>query len=114
MREEEDYCPHEGLVNIICLGLFGYAPEIHANSQSSVYIKFNNLPNNLTHKLRISDRDERDEYGYKWQLRIDGVENVGKKKEWSRYFDDPDKLIAAFKAYYDKVEESPRTWGQGD
>ena len=93
---------------------YGYGPHVHSNSIDgrSWYIHFDHLPKGLTHKLRISDHDERARYGYKWQLRTDGVDNVDDPRPHSKYFDDPDDLIEAFRAYYDKVETPENVWGE--
>lgn len=83
-----------------------YRPYIHAVSKSrrSVYIHFLNLPGDCTHKLRVSDHNERSNYGYKWQLRLDGLGNID-RKTWSRYFTDIDDLVRDFERYYDMVRE---------
>ena len=92
---------------------YGYGAHIYSHSADEVswYIHFDHLPKGLTHKLRISDHDEKDRYGYKWQLRTDGVDNVDDPRPYSKYFDDADQLIAAFRAYYDKVETPENVWG---
>lgn len=78
----------------------------------SVYIHFRNLPNGATHKLRISNHNERSRYGYKWQLRWDVLSNI-EQKPYSRYFDNPDDLIADFKRYYTVVAQVTHTIGNG-
>jgi len=84
-----------------------YKPFIfkHSMDRASYYIHFNNLPNSMTHKLRVSNHDEREHYGYKWQLRLDGVANVKHHKEMRRYFEDIDRLIREFNWYYDRAEK---------
>lgn len=79
----------------------------HGHERSpSIYIHFENLPQQLTHKLRVSDHAERERYGYKWQLRIDGLPSVEERKQFSIYFDNTDSLVRAFKRYYEKVQEA--------
>jgi hypothetical protein len=84
-----------------------FKPFIFQISQTrrSVYIHFAGLPNGLDHKLRISDHDERERYGYKWQLRLDGIDQIVQKR-WSRYFREIDELVECFIGYYHKVEHS--------
>jgi hypothetical protein len=77
----------------------------HSRDRSSYYIHFRNLPNKLNHKLRVSNHDERERYGYKWQLRLDGIGHVTHRKEMRRYFDDIDNLVNNFERYYGRVEE---------
>ena len=86
-----------------------YGPFIFNKSadRGSYYIHFNNLPNSLTHKLRVSNHNERERYGYKWQLRLDGFANIH-RKQWSRYFADVDSLVVYFGRYYDRVESLNR------
>lgn len=81
-----------------------YDPFIYARSKDrqSIYIHFRNLPFSHTHKLRISNHNERKQYGYKWQLRLDGLENID-RKEWSRYFATIEDLITEFNRYYGVV-----------
>lgn len=83
-----------------------FEPFVYTKSANgvSIYIHFKKLPAGLTHKLRISNHNERSRYGYKWQLRWDN----GKieKKPYSRYFSDPKELANAFHTYYHKVTES--------
>ena len=74
-----------------CLGPYVY----HAN-ETSVYIHFHVT----THKLRISNHAERKKYGYKWQLRVDGIPKRKKQKIHSLYFDDFDKLVEAMVDFY--------------
>jgi hypothetical protein len=74
--------------------------------KNSVYIHFNALPNGLDHKLRVSTHEERERYGYKWQMRLDGLSGVEEPKRWSRYFDDEDELLKSFCRYYDNIERS--------
>jgi len=83
-----------------------YKPVIFKRSQDgrSVYIHFKGLPNNLDHKLRVSNHDERDRYGYKWQLRVDGVRNVKHMKPQRRYYDNLEVLVTCFESYYERVE----------
>lgn len=97
--------PERELIEHILERLDEYDPYVHQVSKDgdSVYIHFENLPNALTHKMRVSDHEERTTYGYKWQLRLDGVPPKNQHKQWSMYFDDPYKLIKTFRAYYQKV-----------
>jgi hypothetical protein len=83
-----------------------YKPFVYKRSQDgrSVYIHFKGLPNNLDHKLRVSNHDERDRYGYKWQLRVDGVKNVRYRKPQRRYYENIEVLVTSFEAYYNRVE----------
>ena len=83
-----------------------FKPFIYKKSgtRSSVYIHFNALPNRLTHKLRVSDHEEMEKYGYKWQLRLDGLSKIRHKKDHRKYFDNIESLIKAFKGYYNRVE----------
>jgi hypothetical protein len=75
-------------------------------TRSSYYIHFRSLPNKLDHKLRISNHEERERYGYKWQLRLDGAADCNiHRKKFSRYFDDPEKLVKNFLRYYEQVEQ---------
>lgn len=85
-----------------------YKPFVYTKSADgvSIYIHFRKLPGGLTHKLRISNHNERSRYGYKWQLRWDGGRI--ERKQYSRYFTDPKELISAFITYYDKVKESEK------
>jgi hypothetical protein len=80
-----------------------YKPFIFKESKDrrSVYIHFNALPNGMTHKLRVSDHEERERYGYKWQLRLDGLPH--RMKPQRRYFDNADELVRSFEKYYDRV-----------
>jgi len=82
-----------------------YGPHFYKKSgtRSSMYIHFRDLPNKLEHKLRVSDHEEREKYGYKWQLRLDGVRHV-KQKPGRFYFEDVDTLVKNFEKYYDKVD----------
>lgn len=82
-----------------------FQPFIHAKSKShsSVYIHFRALPNGLTHKLRVSTHAERERYGYKWQLRLDGIPRQRKYRR--RYFDNVADLVKDFIQYYTRVEE---------
>lgn len=73
-----------------------------SRDRKSWYIHFRALPNKLTHKLRISNHEERARYGYKWQMRLD-KEHVN-EKPMRFYFWNTDYLVKAFKRYYDKVE----------
>lgn len=99
----------EEVVPEVLRRLARYSPFVFHRSvdRRSVYVHFRKLPNELQHKLRISDHDERDRYGYKWQLRLDGVEFV-KQKTWSRYFRTVDELCEEFIGYYTNVERSGR------
>lgn len=72
-----------------------------ATSRASIYIHFRGLPSGLTHKLRVSNHDEADKYGYKWSLRIDGVDKVRHRKLGRFYFEKIDELVAAFIKFYD-------------
>jgi len=85
-----------------------YEPFIYTVSRDkhSVYVHFAKLPQGITHKLRVSNHPERERYGYKWQLRTDGVPPVSEHKPYSRYFDKVDDLVAAFVSYYNKVENN--------
>lgn len=76
-----------------------------STNRSSVYIHFRELPNGLTHKLRISDHEERERYGYKWQLRLDGHRNIQQKKTQRFYFETVESLVKNFEKYYAKVDE---------
>lgn len=82
-----------------------YKPFIYrkATSRASMYIHFNGLPSGLTHKLRISNHEEPEKYGYKWQLRIDGLDKIQHMKLGRYYYDDIDKLVKAFGLYYGKM-----------
>lgn len=84
-----------------------YDPFIFKHSMDglSYYIHFKNLPNAMTHKLRVSNHDERERYGYKWQLRLDGVRNISHHKDMRRYFENIDALVREFDWYYDRVEK---------
>jgi hypothetical protein len=73
-------------------------------TRSSMYIHFRNLPNKLEHKLRVSDHDERERYGYKWQLRLDGLDHITHWKQNRRYFANVDDLVKSFEYYYARVE----------
>lgn len=83
-----------------------YEPFTFARSKerSSVYIHFRNLPNGLEHKLRISNHEERERYGYKWQLRLDGVPPRALQKYRRRYFSSIDDLVRHFEEHYTRVE----------
>jgi hypothetical protein len=83
-----------------------FEPFLYSTSSDGIsfYIHFRNLPNECTHKLRISNHNERHRYGYKWQLRWDGLNDVD-WKPYSRYFDDVNLLISNFKAYYKTVQK---------
>lgn len=96
------------LAHLLLEELKEFEPFIwHGHAQSpSVYIHFNKLPLSLTHKLRVSNHPERERYGYKWQLRFDGVPPSAEQKPFSRYFDNTKSLVTAFKQYYSKVEEN--------
>jgi hypothetical protein len=85
--------------------LIEFEPFVYSESASrvSVYIHFANLPNGMTHKLRISNHNERSRYGYKWQIRTDGLDRI-ERKRWSRYFDNPESFVKAFRSYYARVE----------
>jgi hypothetical protein len=76
-----------------------------ATSRCSIYIHFNGLPSGLTHKLRVSNHEEPEKYGYKWQLRIDGLQNVQHMKLGRYYYDDIDLLVKAFNRYYEKAHD---------
>lgn len=95
------------VANVMVQRLRRYGPFIYhiSRDRRSVYIHFRKLPNDLEHKLRVSDHDERERYGYKWQLRLDVTDlSTIHEKRWARYFNKPDPLVEAFKRYYDKVE----------
>ena len=83
-----------------------YEPFIFKKSvsRSSVYVHFRNLPNKLDHKLRISNHNERERYGYKWQLHINATERISYKYN-SRYYRTVDDLVDNFIKYYDRVEK---------
>lgn len=85
--------------------LKAYDPFVykHSKDRSSYYIHFRKLPNGLSHKLRVSDHDERPRYGYKWQLRLDGVARVGTMKQGCRYYQAVDTMVNGFIRYYDRV-----------
>lgn len=84
-----------------------YKPYVYKKSKNrgSVYIHFHGLPNNLNHKLRVSDHEERDRYGYKWQLRLDGLRKIKNKKPQRRYFETIDELVESFDRYYLRVTQ---------
>jgi hypothetical protein len=119
MREVEDVADLSGevdrrphgckrscdLFDQICVELCEFDPVFYSQDGNgvSIYVHFRNLPNGLTHKLRISNHNERQRYGYKWQLRWDGLSNID-RKQYSRYFDNVPDLVKAFKNYYGKVE----------
>lgn len=102
------------LVDHVLNELSEYDPYIHKVSRSgdSVYIHFDNLPQGYTHKLRISNHEERAKYAYKWQLRLDGVPPKDERKEYSKYFDDPEQLIKAFHTYYTRVASGDSNYGK--
>lgn len=102
------------LIDHILNELSEYDPFVHKESRygDSAYIHFDNLPQGMTHKLRISDHEERAKYAYKWQLRLDGIPPKDEHKQYSRYFDDPDKLIKAFQTYYDRVARGDTSYGK--
>lgn len=110
---KSDEYPYPDLVDNICWALVEYGPYVHAWTRSSVYIHFSNLPQGHTHKMRISNHDERARYGYKWQLRLDGVDNVTDPREYSKYFEDEDELVEAFESYYKTAQVRPKEkrWG---
>ncbi len=111
--------PSQDMIDLILEELEDFEPYVHSVSRSgdSVYIQFNNLPQGHTHKLRISDHEERTTYGYKWQLRLDGVPPRDEQKEFCKYFDNAEKLVTAFRSYYGKVGSDTfygkpnNTWG---
>lgn len=80
-----------------------FEPFIYAVSATrlSIYIHFRKLPAGSSHKLRVSNHNERKRYGYMWQLRLDN----GKieEKKYSKYFHDENDLVSAFKKYYKAV-----------
>jgi hypothetical protein len=82
-----------------------YEPFIykHSLARDSFYIHFNALPNGLTHKLRVSNHEERERYGYKWQLRLDGRDHIKHPKQYRYYFSDIDSLVKRFHYYYHRV-----------
>lgn len=94
----------DSMVDDIMDQLSVYDPYIHKRNYDSVYVHFGNLPNGMTHKLRISNHEERARYGYKWQLRLDGIPDD--RKPFSKYFDDPKTLVKAFITYYAKVGDN--------
>lgn len=96
----------DSLIDDIMDQLSEYDPYIHKQSQESAYIHFGELPNGLTHKLRVSTHEERARYGYKWQLRLDGVPVEADRKQHSKYFDNVESLVKAFRTYYTKVSEN--------
>lgn len=100
--------PSQVIARQLMVELKQFEPFIHAISKDrhSVYIHFNKLPKGMTHKLRVSNHPEREKYGYKWQLRLDGIPPVREHKQYSRYFDDVAQLVNAFDNYYKKVEEN--------
>jgi hypothetical protein len=111
--------PHRAALELL-EKLAAYKPFIfkHSAARDSYYIHFKNLPNGLTHKLRVSNHDERDRYGYKWQLRLDGRDHIRNPKLFRYYFSDIDSLVKRFNYYYQRVEslnaellaERPREW----
>lgn len=84
-----------------------YGPRPYSQSADgvSMYIHFDNLPGDLTHKLRISNHNERARYGYKWQLRYDGGpdKDTRELRPYSRYFATVEDLVASFRRYYETV-----------
>jgi hypothetical protein len=94
-------------VERLCASLAEYEPFVFHVSQDrrSWYVHFRRLPNGLTHKLRVSDHEERKRYGYKWQLRLDGIPPKLDQKYKRHYFDSIEHLVRNFRRYYDKVEQ---------
>jgi hypothetical protein len=97
--------PTQSMVDDILDRLSEYDPYIHKRNPDSVYIHFDNLPNGLTHKLRISNHEERAKYGYKWQIRLDGVPTKSDRKQYCKYFCTIDPFIKAFNSYYTQVRD---------
>lgn len=97
--------PQRAAVELLCATLAEYEPYVHQVSRDrrSWYVHFRRLPNGLTHKLRVSDHEERKRYGYKWQLRLDGRPRVADQKRQRFYFDRADLLARSFIRYYDRV-----------
>lgn len=97
----------ESVANYVMKELKEFEPFIYSTSADrvSIYLHFRKLPSGLTHKLRISNHPERSQYGYKWQIRTDGVEDF-ERRPYSRYFTTADDLIADFKRYYGLVEQN--------
>jgi hypothetical protein len=95
----------ESIANYVIKELKEFDPFIYSTSADrvSIYIHFRKLPGDLKHKLRISNHPERKQYGYKWQIRTDGVEDF-ERRQYSRYYTNADDLVAAFKRYYSLVE----------
>lgn len=75
-----------------------------SRNRGSVYVHFHALPNALTHKLRISNHDEKPRYGYKWQLRLDGLRNIRRKYTYQHYSETIENLERDFLSYYKRVE----------
>lgn len=92
--------PFPEIVEEVCTRLVSYQPYVKSFSNSSVYVYFAALPHGLTHKMRISNHNERKRYGFKWQLRLDGISDRIDFKPASRYYDRVDKLVLAFTQYY--------------
>lgn len=93
------FLPHESIVDHVMNELSDYDPYIFSNSMFSVYLKFRDLPKGMDHQFRISDHAERERFGSKWQLRLDGVPPKDEQKQWSYYYDDPDQIIERFIRY---------------
>ncbi len=103
---EDFHTPVQRAADELLVKLSHYKPFIFHISQGreTVYIHFENLPNSLTHKLRVSNHDERARYGYKWQLRLDGRGRVKNPKQYRYYFSDVQSLVTRFDYYYQRVE----------
>ena len=96
------------ITDYVLKNLSEFEPFVLSRSRDgvSVYIHFGRLPGGLNHKLRISNHNESQRYGYKWQIRIDGIPSPTEQKQWSRYFDNADHFIQAFTRYYRVVSVS--------
>lgn len=85
-----------------------FEPFIYAVSADGLsrYVHFRKLPANCTHKLRISNHNERKRYGYMWQLRLD--DGPIREKKYSKFFHSEFELVKAFKKYYKAVAHYER------
>lgn len=87
------------IVRSIQEGLAEFKPRTVESETGTVYIFLDNLPFGYRDKVRISNHDEMNRHTNKWNLRLDGLEDVCMKSD-SFYFGDVEELVKTIKDYY--------------